>query len=119
MKDKVRQTGYIPVSSRNYAKKIFFEDIMYMEKSYHDINFATREGTIQIRGNSGDMRRYAQACEDFYFCHSYLAVNLSHVISMENGVIFFDDGTEKSLGLKNFMKAKDVFAKYIQGDIPV
>ena len=38
---------------------------------------------------------------------------------MENGVIFFDDGTEKSLGLKNFMKAKDVFAKYIQGDIPV
>ena len=37
----------------------------------------------------------------------------------DSGVIFFDDGTEKSLGLKNFMKAKDVFAKYIQGDIPV
>lgn len=115
MNNKARQAGFIPVSSRNFAKKLFFDDIMYIEKSYHDINFVTREGMIQVRGNSVDMRRYAKSCKDFYFCHSYLAVNLSNVISMENGVIFFDNGTEKSLGLKNFMKAKDVFANYIHG----
>lgn len=113
MVNEKNNTCYIALKCRHYVKKLFYEDIILIEKCYRNILFMTADDMIKIRGNSDDLKEYAGRCRDFYICHSYLAVNLKYVSSMEDGVISFVNGAERSLGRKNFTRARAVFSKYI------
>ena len=106
---------YIPVSNRFFAGKLFINDIMYIEISYHDIIFVTKDGRVSIRGNSADMNRYSGASADLYRCHSYLIINLKNVKFMEDGNIIFINGDVRHLGKRNFQKAKSAFTVYLSG----
>lgn len=118
MKGKKTNTAdYIPISNRSVTKKLFYDEIIYIEKDYHELVFATEKGKIYIRGSCADLKKYTERCKDLYECHSYLAINLRHVISMEDRKVIFSDGSAKNLGRKSFCRAKNAFAEYICKDI--
>lgn len=113
MVNEKNNTCYIALKCRHYVKKLFYEDIILIEKCYRNILFMTVDDMIKIRGDANDLKKFAGQSRDFYICHSYLAVNLKYVSSMEDGVISFVNGAKRSLGTKNFTKARAVFSNYI------
>jgi DNA-binding LytR/AlgR family response regulator len=112
--DRSARQAYIAVSNRNVTRKLFFSEILFIEMDYHELLFATQEGKIYMRGSSADLKRYTRQCSDLYECHSYLTINLRHVISMENRMVLFSDGSVRQLGRKSFYRAKNAFAEYIR-----
>ncbi len=114
MNSSIEREMYIPVNNRMVTKKLFLEDIVFIEKEYHDIIIKTVDGVISLRAGALDIRSYIEDCRDFYECHSYLVINLKNVESMQDGLIVFTDGEKKKIGKRNFAKAKTAFARYIE-----
>jgi hypothetical protein len=81
---KMNTADYIPISNRSVTKKLFYDEIIYIEKDYHELVFATVKGNVYIRGSCADLKKYTERCKELYECHSYLA----SIYLAEDGFVF-------------------------------
>lgn len=107
---------YIALSNRYYSRKIYFEDVQYIEMEGHDVVIHTEKDMVTFRGTSKEMQKLIGNRKGFHVCHSYLIVNFNNMERMEDGEILFSNGEKKSIGKKNYGKTKAVFAQFIEND---
>ena len=107
---------YIALSNRYYSRKIYFEDVQYIEMEGHDVVIHTEKDMVTFRGTSKEMQKLIGNRKGFHVCHSYLIVNFNNMECMEDGEILFSNGEKKSIGKKNYGKTKAVFAQFIEND---
>ena len=103
---------YIPFVTSKQCCRISLENILYVEQQGREVLIVTENITYRKYGKLSDMEAYLD--ERFFYCLKSMTINLSNVISMQNQVITFRDGTEIFLGRQNFVKAKQTFAIYIK-----
>ena len=104
---------YIPVNNKFSSEKIFYDEIVLLEKEINNINIITAKGNVCFRGKADDMRKYVEGRDDFFPCHSYLIVNMKQVTRVEGGNIYFANGEYRHLGRRNYLRVKAAYANYI------
>ncbi len=106
--------GYIPIKTKFETSRIDINKIVYLEKNLRLLNiYLESNGKIYtIYGKMEDVQKYLN--ESFYRVHKSCIVNFNKVFSMQDGVIYFEDGTTLRVGVQNFQAARKQFGIFIE-----
>ncbi len=104
---------FLPVVTKQYSYVIPTRDIILIEKSEGRVRIVTEKGDIFTYQSMKQLAGILEDREDFDICHSYLIINFSHVLRMQNGYIRFDNKESRYLGERSFSKARKRFNEYI------
>ena len=104
---------YLPVISRKESCKLAVSDICYVYRTSRKLQFETDLGVKTTYKKIDDIEKYLGP--EFYSCMSSCIVNLTRIIDMKEGIVYFDDGKTMKLGKESYLRLKQKFNAYILG----
>ncbi len=108
---KMAKKKYIPIVTRKETSKVFVDEILYIEKRLRIINIYTENKIYSVYGKMKEIEIYLD--DSFYKCHKSCILNFSKIISMENGIFFFENGIDLRVGQNNYQYAKSKYKSFI------
>ncbi len=111
MESVVIEKPYIPMVTASECRRVFLEDILYIETIERKIIIHTLECRYSFYGKINNLEKYLDS--RFTHCLKSLVVNFDMVISMKSGTIYLYGGKTLLIGQHNFIKAKQRYAYYI------
>ncbi len=103
---------YIPVVTPAECRKVYLEEILYIEYTYRKIIIHTLRNNYAFYDKIDEIKPYLD--ERFVYCLKHLIVNFDLVVCMKSGTINLVGGENLILGQQNFIKAKQQYAYYIR-----
>ncbi len=106
--------GYIPIKTKFETSRIDINKITYLEKDLRllHIYMESNKKIYTIYGKMDDIQKYLN--ENFYRVHKSCIINFEKVCSMQDGIIYFEDGSTLRVGIQNFQAARKQFGKFIE-----
>lgn len=108
------QEYYIPVITRKEASKVRIRDIFYIETELRVINIYTLNRIYRFYGKLDEIVKYLNS--DFYRCHKSCVINLKKIVSMENGVFYFQGEMSLRVGQNNYRRTRNQYIKFLKGE---
>lgn len=105
---------YIPLINQKECCKIWLNDILYLENEGRKIHIVTTKGTYCKYAKLSELEPYFRGETRFFSAMKRLIINFDHVRAMKNQVIYFNNGTEYSLGRANYLRTKQKFVGYLR-----
>lgn len=110
-KKKIRQ-DYIPVITRKETTRVYLKDILYIETQLRVIIIYTESRTYRKYGKLDDVMSSLNG--HFYRCHKSCILNLEKVISMEDGIFYFNGGLSLRIGKNKYQYTRKYYRKYLE-----
>lgn len=104
---------YLPIISRKESCKLAVSDICYVYRTNRKMQFETDLGVKTTYKKIADIEK--NLGPEFYKCTSGCIVNLTRIVDMRDGIVYFDDGKTIKLGKESFLRLKQKFNAYILG----
>lgn len=77
-----KSQNFLVLQTRNFTKKVFLSDILYLEVKNHDVLFHLCDSTLEIRSS---LTSWEEKLSENHFarCNSYTLVNLAYVDNIQ------------------------------------
>jgi DNA-binding LytR/AlgR family response regulator len=104
---------YYVAKSGGISRKIYYDDIEYIESRNTTIQFHLRNKIkIHVYGKLGDIERQLND-ERFLRCHQSYLINMDHV-EMVDDMFHMESGNTAAIRIKNIKQIKDRYFEYIK-----
>ncbi len=101
----------IPIHTRECTKRVSLQDVLKIEKRNRVVTLNTTDEDFRIYDKLDNLIPYLD--ENFVPCLKNCYINLKHVQSMEDQSIIFDNGMIYYLGRNNYIRTRQLFARYL------
>jgi len=109
-----KKNNYIPVITRKETSRVNTQEILYIEKELRRINIYTSSRVYTLYGKLNDIIDYLG--ENFYKCHGSCIVNLDKIISMEEGIIYLENGQTLRVGQNTYQYTRRYYQKFLMNN---
>lgn len=107
---------YVPVVTTAECRRVFLEEILYIESTYRKVEIRTLKGRYSFYDKIENLEKYLD--DRFFHCLKHLIVNFDMVVCMKAGEVHLYGGDVLLIGQHNFVKAKQKYAYYIRRPQP-
>ncbi len=105
-------TNYIPIITRGYSRIINLDEVLYFEQRQRRLAIITTDETYVYYERIENLEYLLD--DRFYHALKKLVVNLDKIISAENQIITFVDGTTLELARESYIRTKQKYTAYIK-----
>ncbi|MEG2199358.1 MAG: LytTR family DNA-binding domain-containing protein [Anaerovorax sp.] len=113
--ESVRITQFIIVRKRCEVTKVATKEILYMEKELRSIHIYTIYCKHTFYGKMEDISDHLGP--SFFRCHKSCVVNFDKIVSMKEGVFYFEGGSSLMIGKNNYQNAKKHYADFLEHNL--
>lgn len=104
--------NYITVVCRRVVRKVYMDDIIYIERNGRKLTIATESEHIEF------YEQMKNVCDKldkrFYPCLQSFLINIEKVDCMENQTIYFHNGEKRPMARDSFVRTKQYFSAYLK-----
>ena len=103
---------YIPVKTAKEIRRVYLDEILYIEKKRRQAILITESGKTIFYCNMDFLKQYVD--ERFLDCHRSYLFNMDKILCMADQTIFMEGGFQISLGRECFRRGRKIFEEYIK-----
>lgn len=103
---------YIPIDTAKQTRRVFLDDIIYIEKKRRQVILITKTENIIFYSTMDDVKKYMD--ERFLFCHRSYLFNMDKILRMEDQTIHMEQDYKIFLGRECFRRARNTFREYLK-----
>ena len=111
-----KEPKYLPIINKKDSCKIKVKDICYVYRENRKLIFKIKDDSKETYGDMNKLAEYLGS--DFLRCMSGCIINITKVKGIEDGMVYFDDGSSLHIGCKGFTRVKQKFNTYWRNMVP-
>ena len=103
---------YIPVKTAKEIRRVYLDEILYIEKRRRQAILITESGKTVFYCNMDFLKQYVD--ERFLDCHRSYLFNMDKILRMADQTVYMEGGFRVFLGWECFRRGRKIFGEYIK-----